>query len=134
MTSNPIWRKPIVGPLSKGGVLVCFIGLGRFSWPFVRWVMGARDWDEVRVITDVRGRELFGPDRPVVFYDNFFRRRFLKRVEGFELVLDGLEGKDVYITLRSGSGNDHDALIAALRRRKIDFKQCFSNAGKLDVV
>jgi len=93
--------------------LICFVGAGEGTWGQVAGVINRGDWDSVIVIGDEFARK-FNVEKDF----EFIEIRATGIVDLKEEILKKLQGKvkgtEVALSIASGNGKEHMALISAL--------------------
>jgi hypothetical protein len=93
--------------------LICFVGAGEGTWGQVAGVINRGDWDSVIVIGDEFARK-FNVEKDF----EFIEAKSIGIVDLKEEILKKLQGKvkgtEVALSIASGNGKEHMALISAL--------------------
>lgn len=102
-----------------GKVLIGTLGLGRGTWGHIGRLISDSEWDKVIMISNDWGKENFAPKKEVDWI-------LINTRSGFEMIKDMIKEKlpdgEIAISIISGSGKEHMALLAALREAKKDFQ------------
>ena len=93
--------------------LIACLGAGKGTWAEVAKIIKAESWDKIILVTNSFGREKFQAGAEFMVIDDFRPAHELTN----EIVMQ-LKGKlaetEVALSLASGSGNVHMALLSAL--------------------
>jgi hypothetical protein len=99
--------------------LIAVLGIGRGSWGHVARLISEEEWEKILLIGNEWGKENFAPSKEVDWI-------IVNNRAGFEVIKSTIKEKlpeeDIFLSLISGSGKEHMALIAALREANKDFK------------
>ncbi len=95
-----------------GKSLVACLGIGKGTWGHVNRLISQENWDIVLLISSEFGKENFKPEKPVEWV-------FVNTRAGFEVIKEAIKAKlptgDLAVSLVSGSGKEHMALLVALK-------------------
>jgi len=102
-----------------GKIFIATLGMGRGTWGHVARIIQGQDWDDVLLIGSDFTKQNFKLQKPCKWL-------IINPRSGFETLKEEVkkaipEG-ELYISLISGSGREHTALLAALRELGRDFK------------
>ncbi|MBI4043949.1 MAG: hypothetical protein HY393_04055 [Candidatus Diapherotrites archaeon] len=99
--------------------LVAFLGIGKGSWGHVARLIAEESFDAITLISNEWGRQNFTPKKPVNWL-------MVNTRASFELLKSELSEKlpsgELVVSLISGSGKEHIALLAALKERKQEYQ------------
>ena len=100
--------------------LLAVLGVGKGSWGHIARLIGEEEWDSILMIGNDWGKENFSPGKEVDWV-------IVNNRAGFNILKDTIKEKlpkedEICVTLISGSGKEHTALLAALREAKKPFK------------
>ena len=100
--------------------LLAVLGVGKGSWGHIARLIGEEEWDTILMIGNDWGKENFSPGKEVDWV-------IVNNRAGFKILKDAIKEKlpkddEICVTLISGSGKEHTALLAALREEKKPFK------------
>ncbi len=102
-----------------GGVLIAVLGIGKGSWGHVGRLISEEEWDQILIVGNEWGKENFTPSKEVEWI-------LVNNRAGFEVIknaiIEKLPDAELSISLISGSGKEHMALLAALKDTGKDFK------------
>lgn len=102
-----------------GKTLLAVLGIGKGSWGHVGRLISEEEWDKVFIIGNEWGKENFSPAKEVDWI-------IVNSRAGFELIKNTIKEKlpdnEISVSLISGSGKEHMALLAALKEAGKDFK------------
>lgn len=94
--------------------LVALLSSGKGTWAQVAGLMTHGEWDKIIVIGDDFAKD-FKHDKPFEFIRIDLSKRIKDLKEEFSSKLKGkIDGTEVALTLASGDGKEHMALISAL--------------------
>ncbi len=100
-------------------IFLAILGIGKGSWGHVARIIAEQEWDKIVLISNEWGKENFAPSKETDWI-------LVNNRLGFEILKDELKKNlpegDLHISLISGSGKEHSALLAALREKKQDYK------------
>ena len=100
--------------------LVAVLGIGRGTWGHIARLIADEEWDQILIVGNEWGRENFSPSKEVDWV-------LVNNRAGFAILKDAIKQKlpsvdELCVSLISGSGKEHMALIAALREAGKGFK------------
>ncbi len=102
-----------------GRVLVAVLGVGKGSWGHVARLIAEEEWDKIILIGNEWGKENFSPAKEVDWI-------IVNNRAGFEVIKntikESLPDEEIIVSLISGSGKEHMALVAALKEANKSFK------------
>jgi len=94
--------------------LVCLLSSGEGTWAQVAGLMRHGNWDKIVLIGDERIRE-FTHEKDFEFIKTDFSKKLIDLKEFFTKKLkDRFNGMEVAVSIASGDGKEHMALISAL--------------------
>ncbi len=101
-------------------VFVGILGVGKGTWGHVARLLSENEFDKVVLIATEWVKENFSPQKDCEWI-------MINNRAGFDIIKDEMKAKiptdgDLIVSLVSGSGKEHMALIAAMRELKRDFK------------
>lgn len=95
-----------------GKSLVACLGIGKGTWGHVARLISTEPWDRIILVSSEFGKENFKPEKECEWI-------FVNTRAGFEIIRDTIKNKlpsgDIAVSLVSGSGKEHMALIVALK-------------------
>ena len=95
-----------------GKTFIATLGIGKGTWGHVKRIISEQEWDQIFLISNEWGKENFAPDKECDWI-------MVNNRSGFEILKDEIKKKlpqgEITISLISGSGKEHMALIAALK-------------------
>ncbi len=98
-----------------GKALVATLGAGRGTWGHVARLISTEEWDSVLLVSNEWAKEKFAPAKEVDWI-------LLNNRAGFDIIKDTIKEKlpkgEIAISMASGAGKEHMALIAALNETK----------------
>lgn len=98
---------------------VATLGVGRGTWGHVARLIADEEWDKIIIISNDWARENFSPAKECDWI-------LVNNRAGFEILKDeikkGLPDGEIVISLASGNGKEHMALIAALKEKNQQFE------------
>jgi hypothetical protein len=100
--------------------LLAVLGIGKGTWGHIARLISEEAWDTVLIVGNDWGKENFAPGKEVGWI-------IVNNRAGFKILKDAIKEKlpatdEICVSLISGSGKEHIALLAALRESKRDFK------------
>jgi hypothetical protein len=102
-----------------GRVLIAVLGVGRGSWGHVARLISEEEWDRILLIGNEWGKENFSPPKEVDWV-------IVNNRAGFEVIKNTIKEKlpdeEIFVSIISGSGKEHMALIAALKEENKSYK------------
>lgn len=103
--------------MSKSFVSV--LGIGKGTWGHVARIIADETFDRIVLVSNEWGRENFKPPKPCEWV-------IVNNRQGFEMLKDEIKAKipegEIALSLASGSGKEHMAILAALREKGSEFK------------
>jgi len=95
--------------------LVALLSSGKGSWGQVSGLMKHGDWDKIIVLGDDFAKQNFSHEKEFEFIKVGLDKRIKELMEDFSKKLKGkISGTEVALTIASGSGKEHMALISAI--------------------
>ncbi len=98
---------------------VATLGKGRGTWGHVARLIQEEEWDSVLLVSNEFCKDNFNPGKEVDWV-------LVNSRTGFETLKDSvkekLPGEDIFVSLVSGIGKEHMALVAALNEAGKKFK------------
>ncbi len=103
-----------------GKVLLAVLGVGKGTWGHVARLISEEKFDRVLLISNEWGKENFSPSKECDWI-------MVNNRAGFEIIKEEIKSKlpendDIVLSLISGSGREHMAVLAALKEAKKDFQ------------
>lgn len=99
--------------------LIGVLGIGKGSWGHVARLISEEQWDSILIIGNEWGKENFSPAKEVDWI-------IVNNRAGFDVIKNAIKEKlpddEIFVSLISGSGKEHMALIAALNEAGKEFK------------
>lgn len=99
--------------------LIAVLGIGKGSWGHVARLISEEQWEKILLIGNEWGKENFNPAKEAEWI-------IVNNRAGFEMIknsiMEKLPDEEICVSLISGSGKEHMALIAALKEAKKDYK------------
>ncbi|MFH1752144.1 MAG: hypothetical protein ABH821_04375 [archaeon] len=101
--------------------LVAFLGIGKGTWGHVARLIDSKEWNNLILITNEWGKENFKASKEANFI-------VVESRQGFDALKQAIQDSlpedlgEVSLSLVSGNGREHTAIIAALKDKKQDFK------------
>ncbi|MDD5148025.1 MAG: hypothetical protein PHH08_01005 [Candidatus ainarchaeum sp.] len=99
--------------------LVAVLGAGKGTWGHVNRLIAEEEWKSIVLISNEWGQQNFSAAKPAEWV-------LVNNRSGFEVlknaILEKLPGDEICVSLVSGSGKEHMAVIAALKEAKKDYK------------
>lgn len=95
------------------------LGIGKGTWGHVARLIAEEPYDRIVLISNDWGKENFKPGKECEWI-------LLNNRAGFEVLKDEIKAKlpdgEIAVSLASGSGKEHMAILAALREKGSDYK------------
>ena len=102
-----------------GKTLIAVLGIGKGTWGHVARLIADEPFEKVLLVSNEWGKEKFSPSKE---YDLIM----VNNRAGFEIIKDEIKKKlpdgKIAVSLVSGSGKEHMAVLAALKEKKSDFE------------
>lgn len=102
-----------------GRILMAILGIGKGSWGHVARLITEEEWDKIVLIGNEWGQENFAPSKEADWI-------IMNNRAGFESIKTTIKEKlpegEIAVSLISGSGKEHTALLAALKEEGREFK------------
>lgn len=100
-------------------IFVATLGMGKGTWGHVARIVQEHDWDKILLIGTDFTKQNFKLSKQCEWL-------IINPRSGFETLKDGIKNAipegTIYVSLISGSGREHTALLSALRELNRDFK------------
>lgn len=100
-------------------VFIATLGIGKGTWGHVSRLITEGEWDKIVLITNEWGKENFNQGENADWV-------IVNTNAGFDTIKDTIKEKlpsgDVHVSLISGSGKEHMAVLAALKEAGTEFK------------
>ncbi|HIH16273.1 MAG TPA: hypothetical protein HA252_02620 [Candidatus Diapherotrites archaeon] len=97
-----------------GKSLMAVLGIGKGTWGHVARLIAETEWDKILLISNEWGQQNFAPSKEAEWI-------LINNRAGFEILKDTIKEKlpegEIAVSLISGSGKEHMALIAALKEK-----------------
>jgi hypothetical protein len=94
--------------------LIALLSSGKGTWAQVSGLMKHRDWDKIILLGDDFAKE-FSHEKDFEFIKVDLSKRITDLTDSFSKKLKGkINGMEVALTIASGSGKEHMALMSAL--------------------
>ncbi|MCD6433994.1 MAG: hypothetical protein J7L14_00075 [Candidatus Diapherotrites archaeon] len=103
-----------------GDVLLATVGAGRGSWGHIARLINERQWERVILIGTEWVKQNFKVDKEVEWLLVASRSGF----EGLKTaILERIpDNANIFVSIASGTGREHAALLAALKEKQKDYK------------
>ena len=103
-----------------GKSLVAVLGMGKGTWGHVARLITEETWDRILLVTNEWGKENFAPQKDAEWI-------LINNRAGFAILKDMIKEKlpedtDLAISIVSGSGKEHMALLAALKEKGLNYE------------
>ena len=100
--------------------LLAVLGIGKGTWGHIARLISEEQWDQVLIIGNDWGKENFAPGQEVDWV-------IVNNRAGFKILKDTIKEKlpqtdEICVSLISGSGKEHIALLAALKEAAKNYK------------
>ncbi|MFH1256154.1 MAG: hypothetical protein V1494_02570 [Candidatus Diapherotrites archaeon] len=98
---------------------IAVLGMGKGSWGHVARLIQEQEWGKIVLISNDWGKEKFSPSKECDWI-------IVNNRAGFEILKDEIKAKlpkngEISVSLISGSGKEHIALLAALKEANLDY-------------
>lgn len=99
---------------------IAVLGIGKGTWGHIARLITEEEWEQILVVGNDWGKENFSPGKEVDWV-------IVNNRAGFSILKDAIKEKlpdvdEICVSLISGSGKEHMALVAALREAGKGFK------------
>ncbi|MEK6957433.1 MAG: hypothetical protein AABW99_00425 [archaeon] len=103
-----------------GKTLLAVLGIGKGTWGHVARLISEEKFDKVLLISNEWGKENFKPLKECDWI-------MINNRAGFEVIKEEIKSKlpekdDLVLSLISGSGREHMAVLAAIKDKKLEFR------------
>lgn len=99
--------------------LFACLGQGKGTWGHVNRLMAGQTWDRIVLLSSDFGKQNFKAEKECEWI-------LLSNRAGFEIIKEAVKEKlpdgELAVSLASGSGKEHMAVLVALRETKRDYK------------
>lgn len=100
-------------------ILIAILGVGKGTWGHIARLISEEEWGKIMLIGNEWGQENFAPSKEADWI-------IVNNRSGFEAIKNEIKDKlpdgEIVVSLISGSGKEHTALLAALKEAGKDFK------------
>ncbi len=97
-----------------GKTLMAILGIGKGTWGHVARLIAEHEWERIMLISNEWGQQNFAPPKEAEWI-------LMNNRAGFEVLKDTIKEKlpegEIAVSLISGSGKEHMALIAAMKEK-----------------
>ena len=101
-----------------GRILVAPLGVGKGTWGHLARLISDEEWDKIILVSNEWGRGIFESSKSDITDWIEINNR-----GGFEIIVDQIEeqlpDRDITLSLISGSGKEHMAVLTAIQKKKI---------------
>ena len=98
---------------------IATLGMGKGTWGHVARLIDQETWEKIVLVTNDFGSENFKPAKPCEYV-------MINSRAGFDVIKNEIKEKlpegEMAISIISGSGKEHMALLTALKELKRDFE------------
>ncbi len=102
-----------------GKTLLAVLGVGKGTWGHVARLISEEEWEKIMLISNEWGKENFAPSKEAEWI-------LVNNRSGFELIKDEIKkqipAEEIVVSLISGSGKEHMAVLAALKEKNANFQ------------
>lgn len=99
--------------------LLAVLGIGKGTWGHVARLISEEKFDKILLVSNEWGKENFNPSKECDWI-------MVNNRAGFEIIKDEIKNRlpegEIVLSLVSGSGKEHMAVLAALKEKKADFQ------------
>ncbi len=100
-------------------VLFACLGIGKGTWGHLARLIAGEPWDRIVLLSSDFGKENFKPEKECEWI-------LLSNRAGFQIIKEAVKEKlpegELCVSLASGSGKEHMAVIVALKETKREYK------------
>ena len=102
-----------------GKSLIAVLGIGKGTWGHVARLIAEQEWDRILLISNEWGQENFQPSKEAEWI-------IVNNRAGFDILKESIKEKlpdniDLAVSLISGSGKEHIALLAAIKEKGLPY-------------
>ncbi|MBN1940972.1 MAG: hypothetical protein JW772_02205 [Candidatus Diapherotrites archaeon] len=105
-----------------GKSLLAVLGAGKGTWGHINRLISEETWDSILLISNEWGQQNFKPAEEAKGIEWVL----VNNRSGFEVIknaiMEKLPSNEICVSLVSGSGKEHMAVLAALRESKKEYK------------
>lgn len=98
-----------------GKTFIATLGIGKGTWGHVKRIIAEQEWEQILLVSNEWGKENFSPDKECDWI-------MINNRSGFDMIKNEIKEKlpegDIALSLISGSGKEHMAVLAALKEAK----------------
>ena len=109
-----------------GKTLLSVLGVGKGSWGHVARIIAENEWEQVLIVSNDWAKENFKPSKEVSWI-------IVNNRAPFDVLKDAIKEKlpknEIILSIISGGGKEHMAIIAALKEAKKDFQIAVLTGG-----
>lgn len=102
-----------------GKNLIAVLGVGKGTWGHVARLIADTEWDAILLVSNEWGKENFNPSKSCEWI-------MINNRAGFEIIKETIKAKlpsgDIALSLASGSGKEHMALLAAVKEAGVNYE------------
>ena len=102
-----------------GKTLMAILGIGKGTWGHVARLIAETEWDRILLVSNEWGQQNFAPSKEAEWI-------IANNRAGFEVLKETIKEKlpdgEIAVSLISGSGKEHMALIAALKEKGSNYQ------------
>ena len=103
--------------------LIACLSSGKGTWMHIKKLIQSESWDKIFLITNEFGKENFKIGKDIIFILVDFRKEINLLIDDIKNSLkDNISDLEVALSLVSGEGNEHMAILAALIQLGIGFR------------
>jgi hypothetical protein len=99
--------------------LIATVGMGKGTWGHLARIIAEKDFDDIILVSTDFGKENFKTEKPAKWITTNPRGSFEQMMEEISSQLGGI--KEASVSIISGSGREHMALLATLKQKKIPY-------------
>ena len=111
--------------------LIALLSTGKGTWAQVAGLIKYGDWEKIIILGDDFAKQ-FNSEKKSEFIKIDLSKKIKDLKEEFSKKLKGkIKGTEVFLSVASGSGKEHMALISALIKLGIGFRLVVSEEGKV---
>ncbi|MEK6941680.1 MAG: hypothetical protein AABW85_02385 [archaeon] len=109
-----------------GKLFLATLGVGKGTWGHVSRIISEQEFDKIFLISTEWVKENFNPQKEVEWI-------LINNRAGFDVIKDEIKSKipqgELVVSIISGSGKEHTALLGALKEAKRDYSLIILTGG-----
>lgn len=109
-----------------GRTFIAVLGIGKGSWGHAARIISEEEWDRILLISNDWAKQNFAPKKDVDWI-------IVNNRAPFDVLKDSIKEKlpedEIFVSLISGNGKEHMAVIVALKEAKKQYKIVILTGG-----